>query len=85
MRYGRQSVYQQKFADETGIFFTEEEFPELKNATEDVSGVLMKAIQKILYTPDNLEKYTDNCKLVQYETTESYYEKLIRIYQGLKA
>ena len=43
---------------------------------------LMKAIQKILHTPDTLGKYTDNCKLVQYETTESYYEKLIRIYQG---
>ena len=64
MRYGRQSVYQQKFADETGIFFTEEEFPELKNATEDVSGVLMKAIQKlvdeqhygILYIPEGEDR-----------------------------
>lgn len=48
MWYGKESVYQQKFDDEMGIFFTEEEFPELKDASEDVSGVLMKAIQRLL-------------------------------------
>lgn len=48
MWYGKESVYQQKFDDEMGIFFTEEEFPELKEASEDVSGVLMKAIQRLI-------------------------------------
>ena len=60
MWYGKESVYQQKFEDEMGIFFTEEEFPELKEASDDVSGVLKKAIKRlvdeqqygILYIPE---------------------------------
>lgn len=54
------SVYQQKFNDEEGIFFTPEEFPEILEHPEDVSPVLMKALAKlvkeqhygILYIPE---------------------------------
>ena len=43
---------------------------------------LMQAIKYILFTPGALERYSENCKHVNYETTTSYYEKLIRIYKG---
>ncbi len=60
MWYGKESVYQQRFEDEMGIFFTEEEFPELREASDDVSGVLQKALKRlvdeqqygILYIPE---------------------------------
>ena len=45
---------------------------------------LMKAIKKVLQTQDVLEKYTKNCSQVNYETTESYYIKLMKIYRGEK-
>lgn len=48
MWYGRKSVYQEKFEDAMGIFFTEEEFPELKECGDDVSGVLQGAIGRLL-------------------------------------
>ena len=44
----------------------------------------MKAIKKVLQTQDVLEKYTKNCSQVKYETTESYYIKLMKIYRGEK-
>lgn len=43
---------------------------------------LERAIKHILFTPGVLEAYTDNCKNAQYETRESYYEKLMKIYRG---
>ena len=39
---------------------------------------LMKAIKKVLQTQDVLERYTKNCSQVNYETTESYYIKLMQ-------
>ena len=45
---------------------------------------LMKAIKKVLQTQDVLERYTKNCSQVNYETTESYYVKLMKIYRGEK-
>ena len=45
---------------------------------------LMKAIKKVLQTQDVLERYTQNCSQVKYETTESYYIKLMKIYRGEK-
>ena len=45
---------------------------------------LMKAIKKVLQTQDVLERYTKNCSQVNYETTESYYIKLMKIYRGEK-
>lgn len=45
---------------------------------------LMKAVKKILQTQDVLERYTKNCSQAKYETTESYYIKLMKIYRGEK-
>lgn len=71
MWYGKQSVYQEKFKDPLGIFFTEEEFPELKTAGEDVSGILQKAIDRlvaeqsygILYIPEGEYRMKDTVKI----------------------
>ena len=65
MWYGKESVYQQKFDDELGIFFTEEEFPELKDSA-DVTDVLQGAIKRlvekqkygILYIPEGEYRIT---------------------------
>lgn len=62
MWYGKQSVYQQKFDDPLGLFFTEEEFPALASGKEDVSGILQGAIDRliseqcygILYIPEGV-------------------------------
>lgn len=43
---------------------------------------LEEKINKILKEENHLEKYMQGCKESQYETTESYYKKLMRIYQG---
>ncbi len=48
MWYGKESVYQAKFDDSMGIFFTQEEFPELQNGGEDVSGILQDAIDRLV-------------------------------------
>lgn len=48
MWYGKESVYQGKFEDSLGIFFTEEAFPQLATAGEDVSDVLQAAIDKLV-------------------------------------
>lgn len=45
---------------------------------------LRRAIEKIICTPGTLEKYTNSCKQAKYETTESYYVKLMKIYKGEK-
>ena len=60
MWYGKESVYQQKFADPLGLFFTPEEFPELSEEKEDISRILQGAIDRlvsqqgygILYIPE---------------------------------
>ena len=44
MWYGTGSVYEKRFDDAMGIFFTSEEFPELTAGMDDVSGVLQKAV-----------------------------------------
>lgn len=43
---------------------------------------LEAAIKHILYAPGVLKSYTENCRNAQYETRESYYSKLIKIYRG---
>ena len=48
MWYGKESVYQGKFEDPLGIFFTEEEFPQLAKAGDDVSDVLQAAIDRLI-------------------------------------
>lgn len=47
MWYGKESVYQEKFKDPMGIFFTKEEFPALESA-DDVSGILQGAIDRLI-------------------------------------
>lgn len=42
------SVYTQKFEDEQGVFFTEENFPALKEQPKDVSKILQEAIAGIV-------------------------------------
>lgn len=48
MWYGKESVYKQKFDDAMGLFFTEEEFPELATEKEDVSRILQAAIDRLI-------------------------------------
>ncbi|MBQ9887079.1 MAG: hypothetical protein IJM37_09510 [Lachnospiraceae bacterium] len=48
MYYAKTSVYQKKFSDPMGIFFTPESFPELSQAKDDVSGVLQDAIDTLI-------------------------------------
>lgn len=71
MWYGTTSVYRDKFEDAMGIFFTEETFPELKEQKDDVSGVLQKAIGKlvceqnygILYIPQGEYRLKETVKI----------------------
>ena len=46
----------------------------------NVNG-LMKAINKIVGHNEVLKQYTDNCFEVRYETSETYYKKLLEIYR----
>ena len=39
-------------------------------------------IKKLMYNKDLLKKYTENCKILELETPDTYYDKLIRIYNG---
>ncbi len=41
---------------------------------------LMAAIRKITATPETLAAYTANCAAAEFETSETYYEKLMEIY-----
>lgn len=43
---------------------------------------LKSKIEKIIKTKKNIEKYTENCAEVNYETADTYYQKLIKIYEG---
>lgn len=43
---------------------------------------LEKSIRKIICSKEILQKYTNNCNDVQYETANSYYKKLMEIYGG---
>lgn len=61
--------------------------PELIN--EDTTGLvfspgsaddLEKKLRYLLETPTVLEKYTENCKNVSFETPETYYRQMMRIY-----
>lgn len=71
MWYGKESVYQQKFADPLGLFFTPEEFPELSEEKEDVSRILQDAIDRlvsqqgygILYIPEGEYPIKDTIKI----------------------
>ena len=56
---------------------------------DGVSGELFKAgdpddlervLRKVLFDPERLRKYEAGCKLQPFETPDSYYEKLMRIY-----
>lgn len=42
---------------------------------------LIKAINKIVSNEDVLKQYTNNCSAVRYETSETYYRKLMDIYR----
>ena len=41
---------------------------------------LEKAIHHVLYTPEILSTLTKNCRDAKYETSSTYYEKLMRVY-----
>ncbi len=43
---------------------------------------LKKTIEKIVCDEKTLKEYTNNCSSKKYEDSESYYEKLIKIYEG---
>lgn len=71
MWYGKQSVYEEKFDDQSGLFFTPEEFPELAACSGDVTVILQNAINRlikeqsygILYIPEGEYKLTDTVKI----------------------
>ena len=44
---------------------------------------LVEAIKKIVLSKNKLIEYTHNCHNAKYETSETYYEKLIKIYKGI--
>lgn len=41
---------------------------------------LLEKLRYLLKTPEILETFTENCKGVSFETPESYYEKIIKLY-----
>ena len=55
--------------NETGLIF------EAGNADE-----LVKKLRFLLETEGKLEEYTENCRKAQFETAETYYEKIMQIY-----
>ncbi len=56
---------------ETGLLF------EAGNAQD-----LEAKLRYLLYTPGVLEEYTKNCEKIEFETPDSYYEKLMQVYNG---
>ena len=58
---------------ETGELFTAGDANDLENK-----------LRKLLETPGLLEEYSQNCKKSNWETPNSYYEKLMKIYTGNK-
>ena len=56
---------------ETGELF------EAGNAAE-----LEEKLRKLLFTPGLLAQYSENCKNAKFETSDSYYEKLMGVYGG---
>lgn len=71
MWYAKQSVYQEKFEDSLGLFFTPEEFPELAAGAEDVTEILQNAIARliaeqsygILYIPEGEYRISNTIKI----------------------
>lgn len=71
MWYGKESVYQEKFQDPLGLFFTPEEFPELTEEKDDVSRILQNAIDRlvmqqgygILYIPEGVYPIRNTIKI----------------------
>jgi glycosyltransferase involved in cell wall biosynthesis len=55
--------------NETGLLFAP------GNAEE-----LLEKLRYLLKTPGGLKTFTENCKGVSFETPETYYEKLIKLY-----
>ena len=55
--------------NETGLIF------EAGNADE-----LVKKLRFLLETEGKLEEFTENCRKAQFETAETYYEKIMQIY-----
>ena len=47
----------------------------------DVNDLESK-LRKLLETPGRLDEYSQNCKKANWETPESYYTKLMKIYKG---
>lgn len=43
---------------------------------------LEQKLRYLLETSGVVEEYTENCSRIEFETPETYYEKLIRIYEG---
>lgn len=80
MYYGTKSVYQKKFDDPMGIFFTPEAFPALKDNPDDISGILQQAVDRlvkdqsygVLYIPEgkypirNTVKIPPSVRLIGY-------------------
>jgi len=54
---------------ETGLLF------DAGNAEE-----LEEKLRRLIYNPDVLSKFTENCKHAVFETPETYYTKLMQIY-----
>lgn len=83
MWYGKESVYRKKFEDPMGIFFTEETFPELAGARDDVSDVLQGAMDKlvaeqsygILYIPEGEYRLKKTVKIPRSVRLIGYGEK----------
>lgn len=43
---------------------------------------LEQKLRHILETPGELDRFTENCKNVSFETPESYYNKMMTVYEG---
>lgn len=43
---------------------------------------LEEKLRKLLFTPGLLAQYSENCKNAKFETSDSYYEKLMGVYGG---
>ena len=55
----------------TGELFTPGNKPELR-----------KKIEKLLSSPELIEKYRNNCRDIQFDDVEQYYSKIMKIYKG---
>ena len=45
------------------------------------SQQLKQIIEKLWNNKELTEKYSDNCKIIKFDTLEQYYEKIMKIYK----